>query len=371
VLAHADDLGVGAGRAVQGLQDRSVGADTGDEAIALRGGLQPVREPRGDAARGRVRHHPVDQRQPRRRERDPVAAVPGSVVSGSVVSGGGHVVGQARQVGRERLGPAGRRPGERDTQDVVPGGLRDQQKRLVRGESHAVREDQPGRDEVELGAGRVVAEDAAVGPVLEQVPLVVLDAEPGRAVGEVNSAVGGHGGVVGELEPLAAVSVGQDLEVTGLVGFKQPAVGVADDEGAVARVDFQAQRAAVGVGEELSLAGVWVGRGPPPDPAVLDAGVQPTGGVDHHVLGPGPAGYLPPFDPVEHLVGGEDAGQGRPWRRDPGCGVGQRVGFLAGPVHDAPPGAGHGPCLPPGLRLPHRIAQPAERAGGQLDHVAG
>src|SRR5271166_882599 len=54
------------------------------------------------------------------------------------------------------------------------------------------REDQPVRDEVELGAGRVVAEDAAVGPVLEQVPLVVFDAKPGRAVGEVDSAVGGH-----------------------------------------------------------------------------------------------------------------------------------------------------------------------------------
>jgi hypothetical protein len=240
VLAHADDLGVGAGRAVQGLQDRSVGAHVRYEAIVLRGGLQPLREPRGDAARGRVRHHPVDQRQPRRRERDPVAAVPRAVVPRAVVSGGGHVVGQTRQIGRERLGPAGRRPGERDTQDVVPGGLRDQQERLVRSERHAIREDQPVRDEVELGAGLVVAEDAAVGSVLEQVPLVVLDAEPGRAVGEVDSTVGGHGGVVGEFEPLAVVSVGQDLEVTGLIGFKQPAIGIADDEGAVARVDFQA-----------------------------------------------------------------------------------------------------------------------------------
>ena len=115
----------------------------------------------------------------------------------------------------------------------------------------------------------------------------------------------------------------------------------------------------------------WGKARPAPDAAVLDAGVEPAGVVEDDVLGPGPAGHLPPLDVVEHLVGGENAGQGGPPRRSPGCRVGQGVGLFAGPVHDAPPGAGRGSRLPPRLRLPHRVAQSAQRARRQLDLVAG
>ncbi len=65
---------------------------------------------------------------------------------------------------------------------------------------------------------------------------------------------GRHGGVVGELELAAVIGLGQDTCVAGFLDSEQSPVGVADDEGSVARVDLQAERAAVGVGEQFGVA---------------------------------------------------------------------------------------------------------------------
>src|ERR1035441_7446553 len=155
----------------------------------------------------------------------------------------------------------------------------------------------------------------------------------------------------------------------GLLHREQSPVGVADDERAVARVHLQAQRAAVGVGEQPGRAAVTEPGRPPPDPAVLDARVQPAGGVEYDVFRLGPAGHLPPLNLVEHLVAGERARPGRRSRRGPRRRVDPGVRLLAGPYHDAPPCSGRRSWPPPRLRLAHGAAQLAERAGRQLDHV--
>ena len=66
----------------------------------------------------------------------------------------------------------------------------------------------------------------------------------------------------------------------------------------------------MGVGEQPGRAIVREPGRPPPDPAVLDARVQPASGVEHDVLGFGPAGHLPPLHLVEDPVAGEHTLQG-------------------------------------------------------------
>jgi len=104
-------------------------------------------------------------------------------------------------------------------------------------------------------------------------------------------------------------------------------------------------------------------------PRVLDARVQLTGSVEHDVFGSGPARHLPSLHLVEHPVGREHPLEGRRRRRDPRRRVGAGVGLFAGPYHDAPPCSRHRPREPPRLWIAHGVAQRAERAGGQLDHV--
>ena len=99
--------------------------------------------------------------------------------------------------------------------------------------------------------------------------------------------------------------------MTGFLHPQQSPVGIADDEAAVARVGLQAQGAAMGVGEQPGRAEAGEPGRPAPDPAVLNARVQPAGGVEDDVFGFGPAGYLPPLDLVEHPVGCQHALEGR------------------------------------------------------------
>ena len=213
------------------------------------------------------------------------------------------------ELGRERLGVAGPGPGEGDAEDVISPGLGDQQERLVAGDCHSVRKVQAVGDEVEARTGRPIAEDAAVGPVLEQVVFVVLNAVLRRAVGEVDTAVRRDGGVVGELEPPAAMGVRQHPDVTGFVHPQQSPVGVADNEAVVARVGLQAQGAAVGVGEQLGRArvGELTGEGQ------IRPSSTPTYNRRRHRrrrLRFGPAGHLPPLNLVKQLVGCQHALKG-------------------------------------------------------------
>lgn len=161
-------------------------------------------------------------------------------------------------------------------------GLHEHQRRLVRGQRDPVGKVQPVGHHLGATAARMVGQHPPVGAMLQQVPLPVRDREPVGGVGEVDGAVAGHRGVVGQVHQgrrpgqLAYRAVGCHPQ--------QPAVRVADDQSLAGGVQLDAERSATGLGQQSGAGAFRRVDRPAPEPAVLVATDHPAGVVDKHVL---------------------------------------------------------------------------------------